>query len=266
MPIGLPLPGQKTMVLDTDCNRCGPGADGELCVAGSQVTDGYWGRPDLTAERFPTFPHLAPGVRSYRTGDHARTTADYGLVYLGRVDRQVKVGGHRVELLEVEAAPRRISGASSVAAIAWPVDPNGLVRGIVAFVADETVASDAVLQACRHALPPYMVPSRLYLVADWPVSDSGKTDYARLRRIMEQDNESNRKATELADDPVMLLLLATLRRHLDTFGIPPTTLNRDTNFTEAAVIDLQALLDLIFEVENGCGRTFDPLRSISRVG
>jgi acyl carrier protein len=68
------------------------------------------------------------------------------------------------------------------------------------------------------------------------------------------------KAIELADDPVMLLLLASFRRHLDTFGIPATTINKDTNLIEAAVIDSQSLLDLILEVENGCGRTFDPLQ------
>jgi len=185
VPIGTPLPGQQAVVLVADGNVAEDGVDGELCLGGSQVTEGYWGRPDLTTERFVPPAGQAASSRWYRTGDRARLTAEHGLVFLGRLDRQVKIGGHRVELQEVEAALRRIAGTDSVAAIAWPLDPHGLPRAIAAFVLEDGQDSAAILEACRTMLPPYMVPSRLRCVLEWPVNDNGKTDYAALRRLME---------------------------------------------------------------------------------
>lgn len=186
VPIGAPLPGQQAIVLGPDGGPAAVGEAGELCLGGSQVTDGYLGRPDLTAERFaPPAAALPDGVRWYRTGDRARLDPEHGLLFLGRMDRQVKIAGHRVELQEVEAALRRVAGCDSAAAIAWPLDADGLAHGIVAFLPEESHPCDAILEACRRILPPYMIPSRIRLVADWPVNDSGKTDYNRLRQMVE---------------------------------------------------------------------------------
>jgi len=185
VPIGAPLPGQQARVITADGSAAAEGVDGELYLGGSQVTEGYWRRPDLTAERFLASADQAGLARWYRTGDRAMLTAEHGLVFLGRLDRQVKVGGHRVELQEVEVALRRAAGTDSVAAIAWPLDPLGLPRGITAFVTEDSLDSEAILEACRATLPPYMVPFCIHRVAEWPVNDNGKTDYAALRRMTE---------------------------------------------------------------------------------
>ncbi|MBW8268685.1 amino acid adenylation domain-containing protein [Caldovatus aquaticus] len=185
VPIGTPLPGQQAVVLREDGSPAAAGEDGELFLGGSQVADGYWRRPDLTAERFRPPAGSAPGTQWYRTGDRARLAPGHGLLFLGRMDRQVKIGGHRVELQEVEAALRHAAGCDSAAAMAWPADEDGFARGIVAFVTEEAPANETVLDACRRSLPPYMVPSRVHRVAEWPVNDNGKTDYARLRRMVE---------------------------------------------------------------------------------
>jgi amino acid adenylation domain-containing protein len=190
VPIGAPLPGQAAVVLDAEGRRAPPGAEGELCLGGPQVTGGYWRRPDLTAARFaPPLDELEGGCggRWYRTGDRARLDPEHGLEFLGRLDRQVKIAGHRVELQAVEAALREAAGCDSVAAIAWPVDNDGLARGIVAFVAAESAPDEAVLAACRRMLPPYMTPSRLLRLAEWPLNSNGKTDYPRLSRVMEAE-------------------------------------------------------------------------------
>lgn len=185
VPIGTALPEQETFVLGPDGGRAVPGEEGELCLGGSQVTDGYWRRPDLTIERFAPPAGATPASRWYRTGDRVRLTAEHGLVFMGRMDRQVKIAGHRVELQEVEAALRRAAGCDTAAAIAWPFDAGGLARGIVGFVADGARPSEAILEACRQILPPYMVPSSLRTVADWPVNDNGKMDYTRLRQMIQ---------------------------------------------------------------------------------
>lgn len=178
VPIGQALPGQHAEVFSEDGMPAPVGASGELWVSGSQVTKGYWQRPDLTGERFVWL-----GTQCwYRTGDRAVRQAD-GLRFLGRLDRQVKISGHRVELQEVEAALRQAAACDSVAALAWPMDADGLAHGIVAMVASESRPDGAIQATCRDILPPYMLPTRLLRVADWPLNTNGKTDYLALKRM-----------------------------------------------------------------------------------
>ena len=184
LPIGKPLPGQTAIAVDASDAPAQDDGEGELCLAGSQVTDGYWRRPDLTAQRFVRF---AWDDRVwYRTGDRVRNSVDHGLVFLGRVDRQVKIAGHRVELQEVEAVLQRAADTNA-AAIAWPIGQDGLARGIVGFVGNRSPPDDALLQSCRDALPPYAVPSAIRRIDDWPLNNGGKTDHGRLRSMMEAE-------------------------------------------------------------------------------
>ena len=167
MPIGAPFPGQETSLLGD-----------ELLLGGSQVTAGYWRQPDLTAERFI----MRDGRRWYRTGDRAALT-EHGLCYLGRVDRQVKILGNRVELFEVEGVLRSAAACDSVAALAWPIR-DGIAYGLTAVVAEESLTNEIILAECRRRLPPYMVPSRLVRVTEWPLNSNGKTDYSALTTIL----------------------------------------------------------------------------------
>jgi acyl-coenzyme A synthetase/AMP-(fatty) acid ligase len=104
---------------------------------------------------------------------------------LGRLDRQIKIGGYRVELQDVEAALRRAAYCETAAAVAWPIDADGLVRGIVAFVPAGPVSTNTINAELQQILPPYMVPSLVRRLTEWPVNDNGKTDYARLYSLME---------------------------------------------------------------------------------
>ncbi|HET8997964.1 MAG TPA: peptide synthetase, partial [Acetobacteraceae bacterium] len=156
----------------------------ELCLAGSQVTDGYWHRPDLTSQRFVRWPWDNAQRVWYRTGDRARIDPRLGLMFLGRLDRQVKIAGHRIELQEVEAVLHHAANANA-AAIAWPLGPDGLARGIVGFVGQSELSVETIFDACREALPPYAVPSAIHRVADWPLNSSGKTDHRQLLHIVE---------------------------------------------------------------------------------
>ena len=182
VPIGHAFPEQQAVLVDSGGM---PAAEGELCLAGSQVTDGYWRRADLTAQRFVRFPWDDRNRVWYRTGDRAKASPEHGILFLGRLDRQAKIAGHRVELQEVEAALHQASAANS-AAIAWPIGPDGLARGIVGFVGRTEKSIETIVEACRAVLPPYATPAAVHLVEDWPVNTSGKTDYGRLRQLVEK--------------------------------------------------------------------------------
>lgn len=187
VPIGEPLQDQRVMVVDESGRPLAEGVAGELCLGGSQVAGGYWRAPDRTAERFSA-PQCAEaaGVRWYRTGDLAVMTKEHGLVFRGRIDRQTKIRGYRVELMEVENAMRAAAGTDTVGAVPWPLDDGGLASGIVGFVSGTQKSAEEIIEGCRNALPAYMVPTRIYQLDTWPLNPNGKTDYKPMTELLKQ--------------------------------------------------------------------------------
>jgi amino acid adenylation domain-containing protein len=189
VPIGLPLPGQSVMVVDNSGSPLKDGGAGELYLGGSQVAQGYWRAPGETAARF-RHPdgHECAADPWYRTGDRAVMTKNHGLIFLGRIDRQAKINGHRVELQEVETAVRTAAGTDMVAAFAWPLGDGGLASGIACFVSRAVVTPNRIIDACRQRLPAYMVPDQIVDLEEWPLNSSGKTDYRSLSALLENTN------------------------------------------------------------------------------
>lgn len=187
VPIGTPLPGQKVMVVDESGRPVRDGEAGELCLGGSQVAGGYWRAPEQTAERFraPVCDE-AKGARWYRTGDLAVMSKEHGLIFRGRIDRQAKIRGYRVELQEVENAMRVAAGTDTVAAIPWPLSEGGLANGIVGFVSGSRESAVEIIERMREVLPAYMVPSEISVRADWPLNANGKTDYKSLTALLQK--------------------------------------------------------------------------------
>ncbi|OAJ53298.1 D-alanine--poly(phosphoribitol) ligase [Paraburkholderia ginsengiterrae] len=155
--------------------------DGELCIAGAHVMRGYLNREDLNAARMFT----RHGVRAFRTGDLGAVEGGGLLFCHGRIDDQIKMGGYRIELMEIDSALRALPGVSSAAAV--PLRrPDGSVARLVAFVA--TGADDGRLPGALHdwksllaaRLPSYMIPSELLACRALPVSVNFKIDRAQL--------------------------------------------------------------------------------------
>ncbi len=186
VPIGMPLSGQRVMIVDSSGEPLREGEAGELCHGGSQVAAGYWQAPDQTAACFqPPKCADAEGIRWYRTGDRAVVSSDHGLIFLGRIDRQAKIRGHRVDLLEVENAMRLAAWTDTVAAVPWPVGDDGLALGLVGFVAGSQKIPEKIIDACRDSLPYYMVPNQIRSVTDWPLNANGKTDYTSFTGLLQ---------------------------------------------------------------------------------
>ncbi|MGU3776773.1 amino acid adenylation domain-containing protein [Burkholderia metallica] len=182
VPLGLPLPNARALVLDA-FGACVPaGATGELYLGGPGVARGYLGRPAQTAERFVPDP-FARGGRLYRTGDRVRLRADGRLAFLGRIDDQVKIRGYRVEPGEVSAAVRVAGPIAQAETLA--IEHDGRVR-LATFVVmrDGAHFDEAALRAALAAkLPDYMVPAQFVALARLPVTANGKIDRAALRDL-----------------------------------------------------------------------------------
>jgi acyl-CoA synthetase (AMP-forming)/AMP-acid ligase II len=183
VPIGAPYPGMSTLIVDADLQEVEVGADGELLLAGPQVTPGYWHDPEKTAAAF-----VVPPGRSelhYRTGDLVRRPPAGGpITYLGRVDHQVKINGYRVELGEIEAAIRDAAGVGEVVALGWPRTAGG-AAGVTAFVAADDLDVAALRTSLARRLPDYMVPAAIHLLSEMPLNSNGKFDRPALVGLLE---------------------------------------------------------------------------------
>jgi amino acid adenylation domain-containing protein/non-ribosomal peptide synthase protein (TIGR01720 family) len=178
VPIGRPAPGNRLYLLDGAADPAPAGAAGELYVGGAQVTRGYLNRPGLTADRFVPDPFAGrPGARMYRTGDQARRLDDGTLEYLGRLDEQVKIRGHRVEPGEVEVALRAAPGVDECVVVAREDAPGE--RRLVGYVTGGARVEE--LRAhLRRALPAHMVPEALVRLERLPLTPNGKVDRRAL--------------------------------------------------------------------------------------
>ena len=186
LPIGRPIRQTEALILDESLRPVAVGTEGELYVGGMGVALGYLNRPELTAERFIPHP-LNPNSSSlvYKTGDRVRMRADGNVEFLGRLDRQVKINGKRVELDEIEARIRA-TGLVQDAAVVCPPGTVGH-RVIIAFVTAATKDSvdvERLRRVLRDDLPDFMVPSSINQLESFPLSPTGKVDRARLPAVL----------------------------------------------------------------------------------
>ena len=186
VPIGEPYPGMSVLVADESLQEVQPGQAGELLMSGPQVALGYWQDPQKTDAAFVT----PPGKETvhYRTGDLARRPkSNAPLIYMGRVDNQIKIHGNRVELGEIEAALRQAAEVDQAVAVGWPVTPSG-VEGIVAFLGTAQKNQDPIRDTLKARLPSYMIPREIRCMPNLPLNSNGKVDRKALLKTLENGN------------------------------------------------------------------------------
>jgi amino acid adenylation domain-containing protein len=179
--IGRPIANAEAYVLDEHLRPQQPGRAGELCIGGPVLAQGYLGMPEATAARFRSVPGLAGGGRIYRTGDLVELRRDGTIQFLGRLDGQVKIRGHRVETGEVEAHLRTLPDVADAAVVVR--EGAGGVKQLVAFCVPahgaELVAS-VIRRSLSVRLPGHMIPSSIRPLPALPLTSSGKVDRRTL--------------------------------------------------------------------------------------
>ncbi|PYC69272.1 non-ribosomal peptide synthetase [Micromonospora arborensis] len=180
--VGRPLPGWYVYVLDEHGSPVQLGQTGEIYVGGAGVALGYLNRHKLTSQRFPPDPFR--GGIMYRSGDLGRMLPDGSLEHLGRLDNQVKIRGHRIELDEIRAVLQRHPGVSASAVVvrmAVADDPNtARLDAYLVPAGAGTLDTDDVASHAGASLPAYMTPATLTVLDALPLTVNGKLDVSAL--------------------------------------------------------------------------------------
>lgn len=176
VPIGAAIGETSLHVLDAQGQPVAEGTAGELYIGGQGVALGYLHQPELTAQRFVPSPHGT----LYRTGDLVRQRDDGHLLFVGRVDDQVKIHGYRIEPGEVEHAVRALPGIADAVVMARRQDDQEPQLVAYYVSAAGPVGVDSLRDALSSVLPPYMLPARWVGMAALPVTANGKVDRAAL--------------------------------------------------------------------------------------
>jgi amino acid adenylation domain-containing protein/non-ribosomal peptide synthase protein (TIGR01720 family) len=221
-PIGRPLTGRRTYVLDGRLRPVPAGVTGELYAAGDGLALGYHRQPGATAERFVADPFAArAGARMYRTGDLARIRGDGQLEFAGRADAQVSLHGFRVEPGEIEAVLARHEsvarsavllredrpGSQRLVAYVVPAGPAGISG---AGVGGAGISEGELAAHAAAALPAYLVPSEYVPVPALPVTAHGKLDLAALAALVPAPAAAAPRAPGTPEEETLCRLLAGL--------------------------------------------------------
>ncbi|MFI6151997.1 amino acid adenylation domain-containing protein [Kitasatospora sp. NPDC051170] len=228
--VGGPIANTRIFVADPRGRELPVGLRGELCIAGTGVGIGYHERPDLTAERFADHPRYG---RHYRTGDLARWLPDGTLEVLGRMDRQVKLRGNRIELSEVESVllEHPAVRAAAVVPVGDPTTDGALVGFVVpAGESSDADLSDGLWAHSRALLQGAAVPQDFHVVEAFPMTGNDKVDYpalvrAAIARRAERARGGEGAAAGGTGDEVVDALTAMWNDLLETTG-----LDADTHF------------------------------------
>ncbi|WP_246095364.1 non-ribosomal peptide synthetase/type I polyketide synthase [Streptomyces roseicoloratus] len=179
IPYGSPMRNQRFHVLDGAMRHCPVWVPGDLYIAGVGLARGYLNDEAKTSAAF--LHHPVTGERLYRTGDLGRYLPDGTIEFLGRQDSQVKIGGYRIELGEVEAALTQCAGVRAAAVVAAG-EQHGPKRLIAYVVLDEgrEDTEQQISGALRQVVPQHLVPQRILVLDELPLSDNGKVNRAAL--------------------------------------------------------------------------------------
>jgi acyl-coenzyme A synthetase/AMP-(fatty) acid ligase len=179
MPIGRICPQLQGVVVDGDGHEVEKGQEGELCIRGANVTQGYWNLPEQSRK---AFIEVGSPPAYYRTGDVVREEPDGNLRYRGRRDRMIKKRGFRVELGEIEACLYRHPNVREAAVVALPDDTLGMkVHAHLASKDGSNISAIEMKTFCSQHIPVYMIPDIFSFHASLPKTSTDKVDYQTLK-------------------------------------------------------------------------------------
>ncbi len=262
--IGRPIANTQVYIVGLENGQLQPiGLAGELCIAGDGLARGYWGRPELTAEKFVDNP-FAPGERMYRTGDLAKWRPDGTIDFLGRIDHQVKIRGYRIELGDIEAQLLRVDGIHEAVAAAWE-DATCQKALCVYYTGDRVYSQGELRTELTRTLPDYMLPSVFVHMEKLPLNSNGKVDRHALptpnpsndsEKCKEPQTPVERKVSDIWAKSLGMEQVGMLDR-LSELGVNSLSLMR-------AILAIEEEFDFEFPVEDMAANRFVTISDVAQ--
>ncbi len=249
-PIGKPFRHVEAFLVDDEGQRIETaGRPGELLLAGSQVMDGYWKLPEETAARLVEFE----GVRCYRTGDVCTWLEDGSLLYQGRRDAEVNLGGYRVHTNEIQRVICSVPHvhAAEVVALESAYEGKILAAGVLLDPGHQ-VPRERIAQRLAEELPAYMIPRHIEILGEFPQLSSGKTDRKLLTVILEGRVGGGDEAAEAELRRTTATVLGIYQRVIGVEGIGPEGLFLDVGGNSLN------LVEVLEQLEAEAGVVLDP--------
>lgn len=247
-PIGTAFSGMEAIVCGPDLKELEDGKSGELFVGGKQIAPGYLNDPEKTNKAFMPLPDK-DGLY-YRTGDGAVKT-DGELLFLGRLDNQVKVRGFRIELGEIEAALRSAARGNNCAAFSWPLDAAS-GSFVIAAIEGKEQNADGILNELGSSLPHYMVPTDIVFLNSFPTNSSGKADRKEIADLIHeilQARNSKRLSSRDSDETRFLNCILKVNPALSIERIHEADNLIDAGMDSLGFINLTVQIEKIYKVE-----------------
>ncbi len=183
LTIGKDMKNTQTIIVDENENEVQVGERGELCLSGSQLTPGYWKNETKNKETFFYKIYNGEKIRFYRTGDLCTVDADGDILYVGRVDFQAKIQGFRVELSEIEFHAKEQLDKINVVAVAFTNTIHNTEIGLA--LESTKLDTKPLLDHLKAKLPPYMIPTQIRYIDNFPLNVNGKTDRKKLKEYFD---------------------------------------------------------------------------------
>lgn len=189
VPIGRPISNTKVHLLDGDLNPCPPGKAGEVFLSGDCLARGYASNPAETERRFVM---LDGNTRAYKTGDRAQLNARGDLVFMGRLDDQISIRGHRIEPGEIESALCEFNGIKEATLVVKEMSEER-PRLIAFYTSERPIDESDLREHMRASLPSHMQIGLYVHLSEMPLTNNNKIDKAALlipNDILEQKTEN----------------------------------------------------------------------------
>jgi amino acid adenylation domain-containing protein/thioester reductase-like protein len=260
IPLGAPIDNCYVAVVDEGGGVLARGRTGEIAIGGVCVGDGYHADPAATARAFVPnrFPDAIPGDRLYLSGDLGHLDEQGRLFFVGRKDFQVKIGGVRIELGEVELAAQKCPGVRQAKAL---VSQRGESKSLALFAAGDAGLTDVALRDhLRRSLPRTSMPRHCIVLAEMPLSEGGKVDWRALRARLDQrlDAEAARLTADSGAAPADAAAADVASVVLRAFrsALARSELDADAHFLDAGGDSIQAVL-IVRALTRQCGAQLD---------
>lgn len=187
IPIGYPIANTRIYILDDDKKICPVGEIGEIYISGEAVSAGYVNDFNLTSERFFPDPYWDNRIM-YKSGDLGRLHPNAYVEFIGRVDNQVKIHGHRIELEEIEFHLNQVNGILQSAVIALEINETEKILEAF-YTSDVTLKSKNISDYLSSKIPEYMIPAIFKRIESFVLTESGKIDKKRILDCIEKKTE-----------------------------------------------------------------------------